>query len=111
MTSSERKKIKVKVFRYNPLKDKEGYYKTYEVQCPKSSSAMRVLEDIHKNIDGTLAFPHHALCQHGACGVCTIMVNGKAIRACQFVVTDDIEELVIEPLSKPKVIKDLVIER
>lgn len=104
------KKLKVKVYRYNPLRDKEASYKTYEVSRIPYLTVLRVLEDIHENLDGTLAFPFHAICGHGACGVCTLMVNGAAVRACQHLIPEDIEELTIEPLRKSNVVKDLVVK-
>ena len=105
------KKIRVKVFRYDPAKDKEAYYVTYEVPYTPYMSVLQVLEYIRENLDGTLAFPHHAVCLHGACGTCTAKVNGKPVLLCQKIVTEDLEEITVEPLSKEKVVRDLVIKR
>jgi fumarate reductase iron-sulfur subunit len=103
---SERK-VKVKVFRFNPSTDKEPHYQTYEVPLVEGMSVLDVLDYIYENIDSSLAYYDHAACRYGICGGCTLLVNGKACVACQTPVTGDIT---VDPAIKSKVVRDLVYE-
>jgi succinate dehydrogenase/fumarate reductase-like Fe-S protein len=102
------KMIQVKVFRFDPSVDKDPYYQSFEVPLVKGMSAMNVLDYIYQNLDGTLAYYDHAACALGICGRCTGKINGKAALFCQTVIQEDIT---LEPLSKTKIIKDLVVQR
>jgi len=101
------KKIKVKVFRFDPRVDKEPRYQIYEVPLIDGMTVLDVLDYIYENIDPSLAYYSHAACRHGVCGGCTLLVNGKTCLACQTPVTGDI---VVEPAVKFKVIRDLIYE-
>ncbi len=100
--------ISVKVFRFNPSLDKEPYYKTYVVPFEKGMSAMTALDYIYQNLDGTIAYYDHAGCDLGICARCTGMINGKPGLFCQTLLEGDVT---LEPVSKSKVLKDLVIKK
>ena len=97
--------LNVKVFRFDPSKDKEPHYDTYQVPWVKGMSAMDALDYIYQNVDGTLAYYDHAGCSLGICARCTGKVNGKASLLCQTAVEN---EAVIEPSNPSKVLRDLV---
>jgi len=98
------KTINVKVFRYNPETEKQPHYETYSVPYEKGMSAFNVLQYINANYDGGLAY--YVSCRIGVCMGCVIRINGKAQRACSYLVKD--EDLLLEPLNKDKVVKDLL---
>ena len=100
--------INVKVFRFDPSKDKEPNYKNYEVPLDAGMSAMNVLDYIYQNIDGTLAYYDHAGCCLGICARCTGKINGKPGLLCQTAIEEDIT---LEPLNREKVVKDMVVRR
>jgi hypothetical protein len=100
--------IKAKVFRFDPSVDSEPCYETYEVPFEEGMSAMDVLDYIYQNLDGTLAYYDHAGCSLGICGRCTGRIDGKAGLLCQTPVVGDVT---LEPLSKDKALKDLVIDK
>jgi len=100
--------ISVKVFRFNPSLDKEPYYQTYEVPFEKGMSAMTALDYIYQNLDGTIAYYDHAGCDLGICARCTGMINGKPGLFCQTLLEGNVT---LEPVSKSKVLKDLVIKK
>lgn len=102
------KNIKVKVFRYDPILDKEPYYQEYEVPFIKGMSAMDALDYIYQNVDSTLAYYDHAGCSLGICARCTGRINGKAGLFCQTKVSD---EITLEPTKKDRVLKDLVMKK
>ncbi len=102
------KLVKVRIFRYDPAVDKEPYYSNYEVPFEPGMSAMNALDYIYQNTDGSIAYYDHAACALGTCARCTAKVNGKPGLLCQTPVEGN---LVIEPLSEVKVIRDLVSRR
>jgi fumarate reductase iron-sulfur subunit len=104
--SAER--MNVRVFRFDPLGDKEPYYRTYEVPFEEGMSAMNALDYIYQNLDSTLAYYDHAGCSLGICGRCTGKINGKAGLFCQTLIKGD---TTLEPLSESRVLKDLVLEK
>ena len=102
------KHIRTKVFRFDPAKDAEPYFADYQVPFTRGMSAMDVLDYIYQNLDGSLAYYDHAGCSLGICAKCTGKINGKPALFCQTLVQGDI---ILEPVSGSKVIKDLVADR
>ncbi len=100
--------INVKVFRFDPSTDKEPYYKIYQVPLEEGMSAMSALDYIYQNLDSTIAYYDHAGCDLGICARCTGVINGKPGLFCQTVIREDVT---LEPTSKTRVIKDLVVKR
>jgi succinate dehydrogenase/fumarate reductase iron-sulfur protein len=101
-------KIKVKCFRFDPSIEKEPRYQEYEVPVNGEMSVLDVLDYIYENIDASLAYRRNNACNRGLCGDCILKINGKAKLACQQLAKGD---LVIEPISKEKVLRDLVVKR
>jgi len=102
------KTIQVKVFRFDPSVDKEPRFQVYQVPLEKGMSAMTALDYIYQNLDGTIAYYDHAACDLGICARCTGIINGKPGLFCQTVLQGDVT---LEPSSKNKVVKDLVVKR
>ena len=74
----------------------------YTVPCDEDARVMQVLRYIHENIDPSLAFRTN-FCKRGSCGLCMVMVNKKAVKACKTPVQ---ESMRIEPLPRER-IRDL----
>ena len=102
-----KKIITVKVFRSDPAEGTGPFYDSFQVPLESGMSAMDLLDYIYQNQDSTLAYYDHAGCGLGICVRCTGKVNGKAYLLCQTIVDGDI---VIDPSSKSRVLKDLVCE-
>jgi len=100
--------IKVNVFRFDPAADKEPRYEAYEVPWEEGLSAMNALDYIYQNLDSTVAYYDHAGCDLGICGRCTGKINGKPGLLCQTLIRG---ETTLEPVSKDRVLKDLVTAR
>jgi succinate dehydrogenase/fumarate reductase iron-sulfur protein len=101
-----KKKVKVKILRSKPWEGKEAKFETYEVPLDGTMSVLNVLTYIAENLDPTLGF--YSSCRIGKCMGCQVVVNGKVKLACTTPVAMD---MVLEPLRRFKVIKDLVVER
>jgi len=69
--------------------------KNYVGRCESRTLMTDFLRD-HLNLTGT-----HIGCEHGVCGVCTILVNGEAVRSCIMLAAqaDGAEVTTIEGLS------------
>lgn len=101
--------MKVKVFRLDTSIDNEGYFQEYDVPVIEEEkwTIMDVLDFIALNLDSSLSYYRHSICNQGICGRCLVKINGKVGLACASRVTSD--ELVLEP-KNDKIVKDLVTE-
>lgn len=101
--------IKVKVLRYEPEKDKKPYWKNYDLEVDPDYTILDILNDIHWNIDGTLAYRRS--CRSAICGSCAMKVNGQNVLACETPMHQfKGNKLKIEPLPGFKIVKDLVVD-
>jgi len=100
--------ITIKIFRYNPEKDKRGHYETYKVEGDENDRVLDVLEYIKGNYDGTLSFRRS--CAHGVCGSDAIRINGRNQLACKTLVRDVGDNITVEPVLGLKIVKDLIVD-
>ena len=102
----QKKKVKAKVFRWNPELDAAPKYVEYEVPWRKYLTVLEILRYIYENFD-SIAFDYS--CRSMLCGKCGVQVNGKPVLACvTFVEPCDIT---IAPLKGLPVIRDLKVDR
>jgi fumarate reductase iron-sulfur subunit len=99
--------VKVKIARFDPSVDKAPHYETYEVPFTQRMTVMDALDYIYENTDPSIAYQGHTSCHRRACARCTATINGKAALTCHTEVEGD---LVLEPLPRFRVIRDLVVE-
>jgi fumarate reductase (CoM/CoB) subunit B len=97
--------IKTSVKRYNPDIDDAPYFQDFDVVYEPGMTVLDALLSIQDKYDSSLAFRWE--CRGGQCGSCAVKVNGTARIACRTKVEPD-QKLVLEPLEKMPVIKDLV---
>jgi succinate dehydrogenase/fumarate reductase-like Fe-S protein len=101
--------INVKVFRYDPDRDKEPQYQEYRLPADEEMSVLVLLSRIQQELDGSLSFRNFC-CGLQMCRSCLMRVNGKRKFACITLVKPG-ETLTIDPLTFPeRHIKDLVVE-
>jgi succinate dehydrogenase / fumarate reductase iron-sulfur subunit len=100
--------INLKIFRFDPQKDEKPYYQTYEVEADPMDRLLDCLNRIRWEQDPTLSYRWS--CGHGICGSDGMRINGICGLACQKLVKNYKEEIIIEPLPVFKVIKDLVVD-
>ncbi len=107
------KKLTFRVFRFNKETDYLPYYKEYELLVSSDDVMLDILNKIKWEIDGSLSYRRS--CRHGICGSCAIKVNNKQVLACKERVFDLVEifgtTLTIEPQSKKRAIKDMVVDK
>ena len=98
--------MKVKIFRYHPDREEAGFSQ-YELPFgpERGFTVMAIIRYIYENLDSTLGFFSHCVCDRGICGRCVMKVNDKPRLACSY--TPDSAELTIEP-KNVQYFKDLV---
>ena len=100
-------KATVKILLFDPSKDDEPKYKTYQTDW-KGLTVLQVLKQIYEDQDAGIAF--RCGCDGvgpARCGACILEVNGSPVLSCQMLAT---KEMVIKPHRKFTVIKDLIID-
>jgi succinate dehydrogenase / fumarate reductase iron-sulfur subunit len=106
-------KVNFKVFRFNADEDYLPYYENYDMEVTSEEVVLDILNRIKWDHDGS--FSYRRSCRHGICGTCAIKVNGRSTLACKESMNDMVDlfgsELVIEPLSKKRAIKDMIIDK
>jgi succinate dehydrogenase / fumarate reductase iron-sulfur subunit len=100
--------VLIKVFRYNPEKDKKPRYETYELEADPTDRVLDLLEKVKGYKDGTLSFRRS--CAHGVCGSDAMRINGSNKLACKALVKDVGTKITVEPILGLKVIKDLIVD-
>ena len=95
----------ITIQRFDPDSMTEPTHQTYDIPYEKGFTVMDALLYIYRNIDGSLAF--RTSCQCGLCFVCLIQIDGKARCPCKTFMK---QQMVLGPLPKKKVIRDLVVE-
>jgi len=100
--------VSIKVFRYNPEKDKKPHYETYQLEADPTDRVLDLLEKVKGYKDGTLSFRRS--CAHGVCGSDAMRINGTNKLACKALVNDVGTRITVEPILGLRVIKDLIVD-
>ncbi len=102
--------VTFRILRYNPEKDREPRFKTYQVEASDDMTVLDVLHQIKWNIDGTLSFRRS--CAHGICGSDGMRINGKNRLACSILLKDlnTYKPITVEPLPAIPIIKVLFVD-
>ena len=101
--------VTVKVFRFNPEKDKKPHYESYKLEAQPTDRVLDMLEYIKGSFDGTLSFRRS--CAHGICGSDAMRINGRNYLACKALLKDlHSNKIIVEPILGMRVIKDLIVD-
>jgi succinate dehydrogenase / fumarate reductase iron-sulfur subunit len=101
--------VKLKVFRFNPERDKKPHYETYDLDAQPTDRVLDLLEHVKGYYDGTLSFRRS--CAHGVCGSDAMRINGRNSLACKVLVHDlKSNKITVEPLLGLRVIKDMIVD-
>ena len=103
--------FKLKVFRYDPTKDPEPYYKTYELPIEKGMTVLSALFKAKEEQDPSISFRYN--CRAAICGSCAMKINGHTTLACKVQITHLLEKyetdtIVVEPIGNVRPLKDLI---
>lgn len=105
--NQENRVTKARIFRFDPVQDKEPRFENYSVPF-EGLTVLDVIRYIYENYDSSLSF--RTGCAGGSyqrCGACAIMVNGTPALACKRLAE---ENMTIEPHPRYEIIKDLAVD-
>jgi succinate dehydrogenase / fumarate reductase iron-sulfur subunit len=109
MPETSKVQVFLKVFRFNPEKDKRPYYATYKIEADPTDRILDLLEYVKNHVDGTLSFRRS--CAHGICGSDAMRINGRNHLACKLLVRDiPSGRITVEPILGLRVIKDMIVD-
>ena len=106
---AEPRTIEIEVLRYNPERDLEPHFQTFEVPFTPDTSVLQGLLYIKDHLDGSLTFRWS--CRMAICGSCGKMVNGKPALSCHTFLRDYYPKVRIEPLDHFPILRDLAIDQ
>lgn len=102
------KTVTFEIFRYDPDKDKEAYFDTFQVELRRPGYLMLdALNQIKWEQDPTLTYRRS--CREGVCGSDGLNVNGVNMLSCMTKVEDlGADHIIVQPLPGMNVMRDLV---
>src|SRR6056297_4056190 len=98
----------------------EPYWELHRIEYEPELNVISVLQRIAAQattIDGKQVSPvvWDCGCLEEVCGSCTMVINGKVRQSCSALVdrllAEESEEIVLEPMSKFPVVRDLLVDR
>ena len=92
------------------------YWHTFRLPWKPQHNVISALMEVRANpvtADGTRVSPpgYDASCLEEVCGSCAMLVNGRARMACTALVDQLPQPIVLEPLGKFPVVRDLMVDR
>ncbi|MBX7149597.1 succinate dehydrogenase iron-sulfur subunit [bacterium] len=94
----------------------DSYWEDFKISHKPGMSVISVLKSIEQkplNARGEEVAPvvFSSSCHQEACGLCTMVINGRVQNACSVKVDELSQPISIEPLKKFKVERDLVVQK
>ena len=99
--------IHIQAYRFDPAKPDQACFQSYTVPTAEPLSVMALMAEIHA-IDAGFAC-RTSTCFKGQCGSCVVRVNGRDALGCVTMVQPG-ETVTLEPHSKYRVVRDLVVD-
>jgi succinate dehydrogenase / fumarate reductase iron-sulfur subunit len=108
-TDTQKRKLTVKVHRYDPERDQAPHWETYQVEAEGHDRVLDVIQNIKWYQDESLTLRRS--CAHGVCGSDAMRINGVNALACKILIKNlRSDTLTVEPILGLPVIKDLVVD-
>ena len=113
--SSRPKTVEIHIRRRaNP--DSPQYWEQFEIPYRPNLNVISCLMEIQKNPvnkagERTTPPVWHMNCLEQVCGICTMIVNGRARQSCSALVDKLEQPIKLEPMSKFPNVRDLVVDR
>ena len=106
-------KVLLEIQRYDPKKNSEPYFQSYDVEAQPDERLLTVLMRIKQELDPSLGF--RKSCAHGVCGSDAMVVNGKERLACKTLIkdvaTDEGSTIRVQPLQTLPLQRDLLVDQ
>ena len=110
-----KKTVKLKIKRRDKPRSKE-YWQEFTIPYKERLNVIACLQDIQRNPttqSGESVNPvtWDCNCLEEVCGSCTMLINGKVKQACTALIDSLEQPVILEPMSKFPVIRDLQVDR
>jgi succinate dehydrogenase / fumarate reductase iron-sulfur subunit len=107
--------IRLKIKRQDSS-DSKPYWEEFEIPYRPQHNVISVLMALRENpvnVKGERVAPvvYEVGCMEEICGACTMIINGKVRQACSALVDQLKQPIVLEPMSKFPVVRDLMVDR
>ena len=110
--------MRIKILR-RQAPDSEAYWESFSYTGPREISVAALLEHLNARQElvneagqETSRISWDCSCLQGVCGACAMVINGTPALACETFLKDLPEkELVLRPLSKFPIVRDLMVDR
>lgn len=99
--------IHIRAYRFDPVNPGQDGFQSYTVPATEPLSVMALMAEIHA-VDAGFAC-RTSTCFKGQCGSCLVRVNGRDVLGCVTMVQPG-ETVTLEPCSKYRVVRDLVVD-
>lgn len=97
----------IHIKRYDPSRDADASWATYEIPNDEGSKPMTALKALHWIYRYCEPIVYDYNCRRGSCGRCAMMIDGMPRLACFYELTGEHR---LEPLSGCEIIRDLVVD-
>ena len=102
--------LTLNIHRYDP-DTKRAWVQEYRIEAGRILRFVDLFRQINEKLDPSLAWS--SSCEHGQCGSCSIVVNGKPLLACELLVENAVDYFKtttcnIEPIRVAPIVRDLV---
>jgi succinate dehydrogenase / fumarate reductase iron-sulfur subunit len=96
--------------------DSDSYWQAFEIPYKPGHNVISALMVIRENpvtVEGFRVDPvlWESNCMEEVCGACTMIVNGKVRQACSALVDDLEQPILLEPMTKFPIVRDLMVDR
>ena len=107
--------IRVKVKRRD-RQESEPYWDEFDIPYYPNMNVITLLQEIQRNPVNVSGQPVRPVaweysCMEEVCGACTMVINGTVRQACTALVDQIEKPIVLEPMRKFPVVRDLVVDR
>jgi len=108
--SASLRQIQIECLRYDPERDAEPRWQSWQVPFSDDMSVLQGLQYIKDHLDGSLSFRWS--CRMAICGSCGLMLDGVPQLSCHVFLRDCLPgPLRVEPLQHFPIVRDLVIDQ
>ena len=104
--------LTLKIHRFDPDTGR-AWIQAYQLEAGRILRFVDLFRKLNDTQDPTLAWS--SSCEHGQCGTCSVIINGKPLLACELLVENAVHEFKttafeIKPLNIAPVVRDLVMD-
>jgi succinate dehydrogenase / fumarate reductase iron-sulfur subunit len=109
------KTVEIRIKRQDKPKG-QSYWEIFEIPYRPNLNIISCLMDIRKNPvtkDGRQTTPPvwNMNCLEQVCGICTMVINGRARQSCSALIDNLEQPITLEPMTKFPVVRDLIVDR